>query len=83
MTEHTKLKSYYGRDLAKLLADKVYSIFPKFQKLKFIERVDKNTKDLELKARVEVITDSLYEFLPKDYKESVNYDEYTWTTQSK
>ncbi|WP_458746587.1 DNA alkylation repair protein [Candidatus Nitrosocosmicus sp. T] len=72
MTEYTKLKSYYGRDLAKLLADKIYNIFPKFQKQKFIERVDKDTKNLELKARVEVITDSLYEFLPKDYKESVN-----------
>ena len=72
MTEYTKLKTYYDRNLAKLLADKIYIIFPKFQKQKFIERVDKDTKNLELKARIEVITDSLYEFLHKDYKESVN-----------
>ena len=37
MTEYTKLKSYYGRDLAKLLADKVYKKYPKFQKQKFID----------------------------------------------
>jgi hypothetical protein len=72
VTEYTKLKTYYDRNLAKLLADKIYNIFPKFQKQKFIERVDNNTKNLELKARVEVIKDSLYEFLPKDYKESID-----------
>ena len=41
MTEYIKLKSYYGRDLAKLLADKVYKKHPKFQKQKFIDTVDK------------------------------------------
>ena len=65
MTEYTKLKSYYGRDLAKLLADKVYKKYPKFQKQKFIDTVDKEITNLELKGRVEVIADTLHEFLPK------------------
>ncbi|WP_458720747.1 DNA alkylation repair protein [Candidatus Nitrosocosmicus sp. R] len=72
MTEYTKLKSYYGRDLAKLLADKVFKTYPKFQKLKFIDTVDKKITNLELKGRVEVIADTLYEYLPRDYKEAIN-----------
>ena len=59
MTEYTKLKSYYGRNLAKLLADKIYKIYPEFQKQKFIDKVDKKIKNLELKGRVEVIADTL------------------------
>jgi 3-methyladenine DNA glycosylase AlkC len=72
MTEYIKLKTYYGRDLAKLLADKVYKKYPKFQKQKFIDTVDKKVTNLELKGRVEVIADKLHEFLPRDYKEAVN-----------
>lgn len=72
MTEYTKLKYYYGRDLAELLADKVYKIYPKFQKQEFIATVDKKTTDLELKGRVEVIADTLHELLPRNYKEAVN-----------
>ena len=65
MTEYTKLKSYYGRDLAKLLADKVYKTYPEFQKQKFIDIVDKKITNLELKGRVEAIADTLHEFLPE------------------
>jgi len=72
MTEYTKLKSYYGKDLAILLADKIYKKYPKFQKQKFVDIVDKKITNLELKGRVEVIADTLYEHLPRDYKEAIN-----------
>ncbi|MDN5847221.1 MAG: hypothetical protein L0H53_13215 [Candidatus Nitrosocosmicus sp.] len=72
MTEYTKLKYYYGRELAKLLADKVYKIYPRFQKQEFIATVNKKTTDLELKGRVEVFADALHELLPRNYKEAVN-----------
>lgn len=72
MPEYTKLKYYYGKNLAQLLADKIIKTYPVFQKQKFINIIDKKSKDLELKDRVEVITDALYEFLPKDFKEAVS-----------
>ena len=72
MIEYTKLKYYYGRDLAKLLADKVHKKYPKFQKQQFIDTVDKKITNLELKGRIEVIADALQEFLPTDYKEAVS-----------
>lgn len=72
MTEHTKLKSYYGVELAKLLADKICKTYPIFQKQLFIDIVDKKITNLELKGRVEVIADTLHELLPRDYREAVN-----------
>ena len=72
MTGDTKLKSYYGKDLAILLADKIYKKYPKFQKQRFVEIVDNRITNLELKGRVEVIADTLHELLPRNYKEAVN-----------
>jgi hypothetical protein len=72
MTEHTKLKSYYGVELAKLLADKICKTYPIFQKQKFIDIVDKKITNLQLKGCVEVIADTLHELLPRDYREAVN-----------
>lgn len=72
MPEYTKLKYYYGKNLAQLLSNKISDTYPVFQKQKFINIIDNKSKDLELKDRVEVITDTLYEFLPKDYKVAVS-----------
>src|ERR1044072_3119691 len=72
MTEYTKLKTYYGKDLAILLEDKIYKKYPKFQRQKFVDIVDKKITNLELKGRVEVIADTLHVFLPRNYKEAVN-----------
>jgi len=71
MAEHKQLKHYYDKDLAKLLGDKIIKAYPKFPKQKFISIIDRKTGGLELKDRVNVITETLYEFLPKDYKKSV------------
>jgi len=67
MAEFKQLKYYYGKELAELLADKIKPIYSKFDSKSFIKTVSKEVKDLELKARVEVITDALREFLPKNY----------------
>lgn len=71
MTEYKQLKYYYNKELAKLLADKISKVYPKFSKQKFINQVDKKTRGLDLKDRVETITDTLREFLPNDYKKAI------------
>ncbi|MEE9193054.1 MAG: DNA alkylation repair protein [Thermodesulfobacteriota bacterium] len=68
MPEFKQLKFYYGKELAELLAEKIKPVNPKFDSKSFIKTVSKEVKDLELKERVEVITDALREFLPKNYK---------------
>lgn len=69
--EHKQLKHYYDKKLAIHLANKILKIYPKFQKLKFVNMVDKKTKNLELKDRVEVIADALQEFLPDEYTKAI------------
>ncbi|MDN5845710.1 MAG: hypothetical protein L0H53_05480, partial [Candidatus Nitrosocosmicus sp.] len=71
MTEYNKLKYYYGKNLAELLADKFCNTYTKFQKHDFVNAAERKTIDLELKDRIEVIADALYEFLPRDYKKSI------------
>lgn len=71
MVEYKKLKYYYDRELAELLADKIVKVYSNFAKQKFVDKIDKEIRNLELKDRVEVIADALYEFLPGDYKEAI------------
>ena len=66
-----KLKHYYGKNLAILLADKIADIFPTFQKRGFINTVESKTNALELKDRIKTITEALREYLPLEYPEAV------------
>ncbi|MGI9535282.1 MAG: DNA alkylation repair protein [Thermodesulfobacteriota bacterium] len=54
------------------MSDKIQPVLSKFNSKKFVNMVSKGVNNLELKARVEVITDALREFLPKNYKSAVN-----------
>lgn len=69
--KHLKLKYYYGKNLAILLADKICISYPKFQRYDFINTIDKKISYLELKDRINVITAALYEYLPRNYAEAV------------
>ena len=66
-----KLKYYYGKDLAILLADKICTVYPLFQKKDFIDIVDRKTLNLELKDRIRTITEALHEYLPLPYAEVI------------
>jgi 3-methyladenine DNA glycosylase AlkC len=66
-----KLKYYYDKELAELLAQKIVGVYPDFNELLFIKKIAKKIDKLELKARVEVFADCLYEFLPENYKETI------------
>ncbi|VFJ14952.1 3-methyladenine DNA glycosylase [Candidatus Nitrosocosmicus franklandus] len=68
----TKLKDFYGKELAILLAGKISKVYPSFQRQDFINSVDKRVNDLELKDRIKLITENLYEYLPLRYPDVVN-----------
>jgi 3-methyladenine DNA glycosylase AlkC len=72
MPEHKKLKYYYDKELAKLLAGKIKDPFPEFDDITYIKKVSISVDELELKARVEIFADCLHEFLPSNYKKAVS-----------
>ncbi len=66
-----KAKLWFDKQLAQRLADKLEPHYPPFDRSRFIEAVEKGVDDLELKARVAFIADSLREHLPDDYEKAV------------
>ncbi|MCG8569010.1 MAG: DNA alkylation repair protein [Spirochaetes bacterium] len=67
MAEFKKLKFYFDNDLALLLAKKIKQQDSNFADQDFIKNVTAQIEDLELKARVNVFTDFLYQYLPSHY----------------
>jgi len=69
---YKKLKYWFDKELAKLLADKIVEISPNFDKKNFTKSIDKKVETLELKDRVEAIADELHNQLGKNYEEGLN-----------
>ena len=67
MAEHVQLKFYFGKELAKLLADKIKPVYPEFKSRAFINKISRSVDDQELKQRVETIADAMQSNLPEDY----------------
>ncbi len=65
---YKKLKYWFDKDLAELLAEKICDIKPDFKRSDFINAVDAKVRDLELKDRVEKIADELFIWLGEDYE---------------
>lgn len=72
MAEYKKLKYYYDKELAELLAGKIKTVYPEFEDKAYIKSVTGSLKGLGLKARVEVFTDNLNSYLPGSFKDSVS-----------
>lgn len=66
-----KLKYWFDKELAKMLADKIFDVSPTFDKLNFINSIDKKIQNLELKARIEIIADELDNHLSKDFENNI------------
>lgn len=71
MSEYVPLKFYFDRGLAVRLADLIHSHYPRFTKEYFVKSVAREVENKELKARVEVIADTLKQHLPTDYEEAL------------
>lgn len=91
---YKQLKLWFDKDLAKLLSKKIKTVDPDFNSRSFISRIDQQVGSLELKDRVELIADELYNQMkgayrskvqllmsilgPKNEKETGMFSEYYW-----
>lgn len=66
-----KLKYWFDKALASLLAEKIRTHYSPFDADAFVRRVDEKTRGLELKDRVACIADALRAHLPRDYTRAV------------
>ena len=67
-----KLKLWFDEDLGKLLADKILEVKPDFDASGFQQAIQEQVEPLELKDRVEVIADLLFERLDKNYEGAIH-----------
>ena len=72
MQQGIKLKEYFGKNLAELLANKIIRVHKKFPQKDFIEYVAKDCQKLELKDRVNLISESLRIHLPDNYANAID-----------
>jgi len=66
-----KLKFWFDKDLARLLADKILVVQPNFKDKSFIKNIDAKVHDLELKDRIAVFADELHEQLSNNYAKNI------------
>ena len=64
---YKKLKYWFDKELARLLASKIVKIESAFDTSSFLREVDAGVQDLELKARVALISDMLHKYLADSY----------------
>lgn len=67
MSEYKKLKYYFDEELGMMLAKKIKSHYSKFQSKAFINEIKLSVGNLELKQRIEIISDGLFHHLPSDF----------------
>jgi len=71
MPEYPALKDQIDTHLVGQLADRIQIVYPDFAHADFINAVDAELHDLELKPRFGLIADKLATFLPDDYPTAV------------
>jgi 3-methyladenine DNA glycosylase AlkC len=71
MAEDKSLTKWFGDNLAKLLADKINTVYKDFNSEKYIETIKLGSKELGYAKRIELHADALREYLPQSYPEAV------------
>ena len=66
-----KLKYWFDKDLALLLAQKISTKKTDFETSSFVDSIDKGVQQLELKDRVEFIADEFRKSISSDYKKTI------------
>jgi 3-methyladenine DNA glycosylase AlkC len=67
-----KVKDYYNADCAKILSQKIRTIYADFQEKAFVKYIDKNVSDKEFSERMDVFADAFELYLPKNYKQNIS-----------
>lgn len=71
MSDFPVLKDQIDTTLVTQIADRVAIIYPQFAHVKFVQAVDTELHDLELKPRFGLIADKFFQFLPAHYPDAV------------
>ena len=66
-----KFKDYYNADCAKILSQKVKTIFTEFEEKPFINYIDKNVSDKEFLERMDVFVNGFEKYLPNTYEQNI------------
>jgi 3-methyladenine DNA glycosylase AlkC len=66
-----KIKDYYDKDCATLIAEKIQSAYPAFPVLSFVQYIDKHIVDKEFHARQDVFVDAFEQYLTGDYGKDI------------
>ncbi|MEL6495682.1 MAG: DNA alkylation repair protein [Cyanobacteria bacterium J06623_7] len=66
-----KHKEWFDHDLAQLLALKIATVYPEFNRQGFITDIEGGVEQLELKARLSYFSDRFLEYLPDDYPQAI------------
>lgn len=67
-----KLKDYYDMEFARNLAGKLFSVYPEFNKQRFIEHYENHFSDKEFLQRQDVVVEALEISLSKNYDENIH-----------
>jgi len=70
--KHVKVKYYYDKELARLLADKILKQYKNFNSEEFISNIAELVEDLELKERIGIFAQNLRQYLPAQYNRAVS-----------
>lgn len=68
---YKKLKYWFDKELAKLLSSRIVRVRSGFNSSAFIQEVDAGVQNLELKARVAIISDALHKYLGDSYPQNL------------
>ncbi|MEX0896046.1 MAG: DNA alkylation repair protein [Patescibacteria group bacterium] len=71
MEKDNSVTQWFGDNLAKLLAEKITSVYKEFDSESYIKSIKKECKDLSYSKRVELHAKRLREFLPQPYPEAL------------
>lgn len=71
MTGEIGYKKYFGIDLARLLAQKIQTVYPSFNSTNFINDTQESVTSLELVGRTVLIASLLKKYLPPHYTEAL------------
>lgn len=71
MAEDKSITKWFGDNLAKLLADKINTVYKNFNSEEYIETIKRESKDLGYTKRIELHADVLRKYLPQSYPKAV------------
>ncbi|MDR1243337.1 MAG: DNA alkylation repair protein [Deltaproteobacteria bacterium] len=67
-----KFKNYYNLEYARLISDKIKTVYPAFADEAFLAGIGQTLKDQEFSERMNLFAHAIDTLLPSDYRESLN-----------